>query len=87
MYEPSKLIGDVFESIIGAIYIDGGLKKCVEVMKPILSPLIVYVSKFIKLMNSEYKEDLFHLSNASKLVPKIVLNYNPIIDDSTVKYL
>ena len=50
LYEAPKIIGDVFEAIIGAIYIDGGLKKCVDVMKPILSPLIIYIAKYIKLM-------------------------------------
>ena len=58
------MLGDVLEAIIGAIYIDGGLQKCVDVMQPILSPLIVFIAKYIKLMHSEHKEDLFHFSNA-----------------------
>ena len=45
------MLGDVLEAVIGAIYIDGGLKKCVEVMQPILSPLILFIAKYIKLMN------------------------------------
>lgn len=63
LYEAPKIIGDVFEAIIGAIYIDGGLKNCVDVMKPILSPLIIYIAKYIKLMHNEHKEDFFFLSN------------------------
>lgn len=25
LYEPSKVLGDVFESLIGAIFVDGGI--------------------------------------------------------------
>jgi dsRNA-specific ribonuclease len=31
IYEPSKILGDVFEAIIGAIFIDGGIEKVIEV--------------------------------------------------------
>jgi dsRNA-specific ribonuclease len=29
IYEPSKILGDVFEAIIGAVFIDGGIEKCI----------------------------------------------------------
>ena len=79
-YESPKILGDVLEAIIGAIYIDGGLKKCVEVMKPILSPLIVYIAKYIKLMHSEHKEDFFQFSNVFSMQPHFIAKTNIKID-------
>lgn len=31
LYEASKIYGDVFEALIAAIFIDGGIKKVIEV--------------------------------------------------------
>lgn len=41
-FETPKLLGDIFESIIGAIYEDSGLDQVQKVFKHILSPLILY---------------------------------------------
>lgn len=31
VYEPPKILGDVFESLMGAIFRDGGIEKVIEV--------------------------------------------------------
>lgn len=31
IFEPSKILGDLFEAIIGAIFIDGGIKEVLRV--------------------------------------------------------
>jgi dsRNA-specific ribonuclease len=31
LFEPPKILGDVFESLMGAIFLDGGIKKVLEV--------------------------------------------------------
>ena len=41
-FETPKLLGDIFESVIGAIYEDSGLDQVQKVYKHILSPLILY---------------------------------------------
>jgi dsRNA-specific ribonuclease len=58
IYEPPKILGDVFEAIIGGIFIDGGIEEVIRVLKPILSPLVLFVAKHSKQMLKEPKEDL-----------------------------
>lgn len=48
-FETPKLLGDIFESVIGAIYEDSGLDQVQKVYKHILSPLILYNTQFSKL--------------------------------------
>jgi dsRNA-specific ribonuclease len=48
-FESPKILGDIFESVMGAIFEDGGLDEIHRVYKHILSPLILYNSKFSKL--------------------------------------
>ncbi len=31
IFEPPKILGDVFESLVGAIFMDGGIEKVLEV--------------------------------------------------------
>ena len=56
-YKAPKILGDVFEAIIGAIFKDAGIIKLLEVLKPFLSPFILYVAKFSKHIYKEPKED------------------------------
>ena len=81
------MLGDVLEAVIGAIYIDGGLKQCVDVMQPILSPLIVFIAKFIKIMHQEHKEDLFYFSNEFKIQPHFVVRTNFKIDENLKSFI
>lgn len=43
-FESPKILGDIFESMIGAVFEDGGLDEVHRVFKHILSPLILYNS-------------------------------------------
>ena len=45
-YEAPKLISDVFEAILGAIFVDGGYNEVVRVLQHILGPLVIMVAKF-----------------------------------------
>lgn len=57
MYEPPKILGDVFESLIGAIFLDGGIKAVLGVYEHLLSPFILFVAKYSKSLNREPKDD------------------------------
>jgi len=48
MHEAPKLLGDIFESLIGALYMDGGLQTVVNVMRPILAPVVLFTAKYSK---------------------------------------
>eukprot|EP00351_Strombidinopsis_sp_SopsisLIS2011_P006301 CAMPEP_0116885480 /NCGR_PEP_ID=MMETSP0463-20121206/18837_1 /TAXON_ID=181622 /ORGANISM="Strombidinopsis sp, Strain SopsisLIS2011" /LENGTH=136 /DNA_ID=CAMNT_0004543957 /DNA_START=350 /DNA_END=760 /DNA_ORIENTATION=+ len=55
-FEPPKILGDVFEAVIGAIFEDGGLESVVRAFKHILSPIVLFVAKFSKVLLKEAKE-------------------------------
>ena len=55
-FEPPKILGDVFESVMGAVFEDGGIDQVVNVYKHVLSPFILYVAKFSKAAYKEPKE-------------------------------
>lgn len=57
IFEPSKILGDLFEAIMGAIFIDGGIKEVLRVYQHLLSPFILFVAKYSKKLNKEPKED------------------------------
>jgi len=44
----------MFESVMGAIFFDGGLNAVMKVYKHLVSPLLLYISKFSK-------EDLIYI--------------------------
>ena len=62
-----KFIADLFEALIGAIYIDKGLKECFNILNKIYKPFICYcityfeelkysiVDEFTEYMRQEYK--------------------------------
>lgn len=55
-FEPPKILGDVFESVMGAILEDGGLDAVMRVYRHLLCPLILFVAKFSKDVHKEPKE-------------------------------
>lgn len=55
-FEAPKILGDVFESVMGAVFVDGGMKAVYQVYKEMLSPFILYVAKFSKEVHKEPKE-------------------------------
>lgn len=71
MFEPSKILGDVFEAMIGAIFIDGLMEAVLQVLEHLLAPFVLYVAKFSKRLNKEPKEDFLILSGLHKLRPEI----------------
>ena len=61
-FKAPKILGDVLESIIGAIFKDGGIEKLLDVLKPLLAPFVLYVAKFSKSIHKEPKEDFQQLA-------------------------
>ena len=55
-FEAPKILGDIFEAVMGAIFEDGGLNAVMRVYKHLLSPLILFVAKFSKEVYKEPKE-------------------------------
>lgn len=84
IFEPPKILGDVFEALIGAVYIDGGIEKVVEVYQHILAPFVVFVAKYSKKLNKEAKEDFFLTANANKIKPVYKAHDSRIIQLSTI---
>lgn len=56
IFEPPKILGDVFESLVGAIFMDGGIEKVLEVYQHLLSPFILFTAKHSKKLFKEPKE-------------------------------
>ena len=48
LFEPTKILGDVFESLIGAIFIDSGINAVLQVFQHLLAPFIAFVAKCSK---------------------------------------
>ena len=48
-FESPKILGDIFESVMGAIYEDSGLDEVHRVYRHIMSPLILFNTQFSKL--------------------------------------
>ena len=55
-FEAPKILGDVFESVIGAIFVDGGLNAVMRVFKHLVSPILLFIAKFSKEVGKEPKE-------------------------------
>jgi dsRNA-specific ribonuclease len=68
-FKAPKILGDVFEAIIGAIFKDGGIEKCIDVLKSLMAPMMLYVAKFSKNIQKEPKEDFIQLSSQLKIRP------------------
>jgi dsRNA-specific ribonuclease len=76
IYEANKILGDVFEAIVGAVFEDGGIEKVVEVYQHMLAPFVLFVAKFSKKLHKEPKEDFILLSNKLKIKPDMK-SYEP----------
>jgi len=55
-FEAPKILGDVFEAVMGAIFVDGGLNAVMRVYKHIVSPILLFIAKFSKEVTKEPKE-------------------------------
>ena len=69
IYEPPKILGDVFESLVGAIFRDGGIEQVVRVYQHLLAPFVLFVAKFSKKLYKEPKEDFLIFANLLKIKP------------------
>ena len=77
-FEAPKVLGDVFESVIGAIFVDGGLTAVMEVFKHIISPLLLFVAKFSKEVCKEPKEQFVIKAQADfRIKPKFYIHDVP----------
>jgi len=56
-FKAPKILGDVFEAIVGAIFLDSGIERTLQVLKPLFAPFILYVAKYSKHIQKEPKED------------------------------
>ncbi len=70
LFEPTKILGDVFEAIIAAVYLDGaGMEPVLQVYQHLLGPFILFVAKYSKQLNKEPKEDFLILAQQNKILP------------------
>lgn len=71
LFEPTKILGDVLEALIGAVYIDSGgdLLTVLETFKFMFCPFILYVAKHSKHLNHEPKEDFILQTHTKKIIP------------------
>src|SRR3569833_4301170 len=69
IFEPPKVLGDVFDALIGGIFLDGGIDKVIEVYQHILAAFVEFVAKFSKKLCKEPKEDFMIFANLCKIKP------------------
>lgn len=80
-FETPKILGDIFESLIGAVYEDSGLDEVHRVFRHILSPMILFGTQFSKLaaLYGEPKEQMQWKCNEYKIKPKYLVEDVPQI--------
>jgi dsRNA-specific ribonuclease len=65
-----KIVSDIFESILGAIFIDSNLNQCFAVLNILLGPFVVYCAKYLgKLKYSPIAEFVEHIQEHFKKGP------------------
>ena len=69
MFEPPKILGDVFEALVGAIFLDGGISEVLRVYEPLLSPFILFTAKYSKRLFKEPKDECNSLANLMMIKP------------------
>ena len=78
-FECPKILGDIFESVMGAIFIDSpkGLEDVISVFRDLLSPFVLYVAKFSKILYKEHKEEFIWAAMARKIRPHFRFSDEP----------
>ena len=85
-FEAPKILGDVFESVIGAIFVDGGLTAVMQVYKHLISPLLLFVAKFSKEVCKEPKEQFVIKAQTDfRIKPKFYIHDVPLMKEVTSK--
>jgi len=69
LFEPPKVLGDVFEALMGAIFMDGGIKKVLEVYQHLLSPFILFTAKYSKKLYRVPKDEFNSMANLHMIKP------------------
>lgn len=70
-----KILGDIFESVMGAIFVDGGLNAVMRVYKHLISPLLLFIAKFSKDVCKEPKEQFMIVSQVDfRIKPKFIVH-------------
>lgn len=79
-FECPKILGDIFESVMGAIFMDSpdGLGDVIKVYKHLISPFILYVAKFSKILYKEHKEEFIWASIAKRIRPQFRFSDEPL---------
>ena len=70
LFKPPKILGDVFEALIGAIFQDSSIEEVIRVLKLLMAPFVLYVAKFSKNIHKEPKEDFQQLATQLKIRPQ-----------------
>lgn len=83
-FECPKLLGDVFESLMGAIFIDGGMEEVIRVYRNLVGPFVVFIAKFGKILHKEPKEEFIWAAVAQKIKPQFRFSENaaPVMIDA-----
>ena len=78
LYKPPKILGDVFEAIIGALFLDGGIETVVDVLKPLMAPFVLFVAKYSKNIFKEPKEDFLQVAIQLNMRPNVKDNFERV---------
>ncbi|CAI2370574.1 unnamed protein product [Moneuplotes crassus] len=70
-YEAPKIIPDVFEAILGAVFVDGGYNEVVRVLQHTLGPFVCMVAKYFDKIRKNPIEEFTLFCNSKGLTPKI----------------
>ena len=73
IYDSPKILSDIFESLIAAVFIDGGFEKTSEMLEGLIGPILIYVSKFCKALKKVPNDDFHQACLNSKIKPECII--------------
>eukprot|EP00347_Sterkiella_histriomuscorum_P014175 403361874 len=79
LFECPKLLGDVFESLMGAIFIDGGMNAVIQVFRNLVGPFVLFIAQFSKKLYKEPKEEFLLTSHSFKIKPQYKFYEVPVV--------
>jgi len=71
-YEAPKIISDVFEGIIGAVFADGGYNETVRVLQHLLGPFVCMVAKFLDKIRKNPIEEFNLFWSSQAITPQVI---------------
>ena len=78
LFECPKVLGDVFESVIAAIFVDSNMNEVIRVYQHLLGPFVLYMAKFCKILYKEPKEEFMITSNVKRIKPLFKFSDQPV---------